>query len=286
MADDFAALLHHLITQPLSPNLRSIICAARLVGIPKDGGGVRPIAVSSIFLKLIGTICMKREAKPTCAHQYAIAQRDGASRILHEIAAGRTSDSIIVKFDIVNAFNAMSRDVVNTVIKNHDQGIQQYFRLVYGVSTPLCVYGPDEHVVIDMPNGIRQGDSTSTYLFAHCVDTALLQIARVTPSWMYVDDLTICTTKAQLQSVLGVVHDAFASIGLKLNPAKTRIFASGVGSLLEGVPTSTYGKEIFKLLGADLSETREFEEEQIRKQKNYFQLLNSIASKLHPQQTR
>ena len=49
LADEIAQVLTIILSQPLSPLLLDCIRVARLVGIPKDDNGIRPIAVASIW---------------------------------------------------------------------------------------------------------------------------------------------------------------------------------------------------------------------------------------------
>jgi len=135
IATELGVLLHHILTSPLSPRLRQMLLLSRGVAIPKpDGGGIRPICVSSIFIKLLGTICTERDGKLPSHHQYAIGSVDGHKRIIHKIRSfiETTPDAAVLKFDISNAYGSLPRTVIQQALSDSDPALQHYFTLVYG----------------------------------------------------------------------------------------------------------------------------------------------------------
>jgi hypothetical protein len=60
-----------------------IIRAARLVGIPKPEGGVRPIVISSVIAKLTGALILRRANVRRLRNQYAIKCRNGCPLVVH-----------------------------------------------------------------------------------------------------------------------------------------------------------------------------------------------------------
>ena len=72
IADDVAILLHRLLCTSISPLLQRVLTLSRGVAIPKEGGGIRPICVSSILLKTIGTMAALRDGRQPSALQYAV----------------------------------------------------------------------------------------------------------------------------------------------------------------------------------------------------------------------
>lgn len=282
IADDLAALCTHLLTQPVSEKLTSIIRAARFVGIPKAPNSVRPITISNLLVKIIGLMAIQRDDRKTSAAQYAVNVPNGCQRIIHEILQQLEQDPtlVLLKFDIRNAFGDTPREMVAAMLSTHDPSIRQYYRLLYDGSSPMVVYGPKGHTILEMPNGIRQGDSTSTYLFAHVVDKALARICQKFRAWMYVDDLTLVVHRDRVEEAIQEVAEAFAELGLSINPEKTRAFCKA-GSTQFSVPSSVYKVDPFILLGADIAESPSFMEEKLRSHQAYFDLLEEIS--LHPQ---
>jgi hypothetical protein len=229
-------------------------------------------------MKLLGTTGMARDGAKPSKHQYAIGHKHGCLKIIHQVrkkleelmAEHPDEDWVAIKIDISNAFNSLMRRAVRSSLNGHDDLIQQYFRLAYGGASPLVVYGPGTFEILRMEEGIRQGDSTSTYLFCLGVDEALIKIAELGPCWMFCDDLTLIVKKCDIQSTLDKVTEAFAAVGLKVNPDKLDFYGPG-----------QIRSDPFVLLGADIAVTEAFTEKQLRKQEQYFKLLNRAP--IHPQ---
>lgn len=278
-AQNFCWLLHYLATQPHSDLLLDVLRAARLVGIPKPNGGARPICIANIWLKIIGSIALSRDDRQTSKRQYAVGRRDGALKIVHEVrhkldqlrSGEPEAEYVVMKFDVSNAFNSLRRRHVKRLLEKHPVSTRQYFRLAYGGRSPLAVYGPGGLTVLDMDEGIRQGDSTSTYFFCRGVDDPLEFVAAAFPfSWMYCDDLNLIVRRADVQAAEQRVTEAFARVGLAVNLDKTQVYDPAAPN-----------PEPFVLLGCDLANTEAFVREKIEKQRAYFECLRLLP--LHPQ---
>ena len=278
--DILGSIFTTIASQNLSPLLAEVLRCGRLVGIPKpDNAGVRPITIASLFMKIFGTMSMARDEVKPSQHQYAIGHKDGCLKVIHQIRDelnklhqnDPTAEYVAIKIDISNAFNELARNTVRKELKEHCETMKQFFRVAYGGSSPLIVYGPDGFATIEMEEGIRQGDATSTYLFCIGVDRALRELLeKGYRCWMFCDDLTLIVRKCEVDDTLAAVKDAFRKVGLRVNEAKLDVYG------LNDVRTKP-----FVLLGADLACTEEFTEKQLMKQHQYFQLLDRIP--MHPQ---
>jgi hypothetical protein len=60
-----------------SPHTRSFFLLSRGVAIPKPPSSIRPICISSLFIKLLGSICVERDGNLPSADQYAIGRTEG-----------------------------------------------------------------------------------------------------------------------------------------------------------------------------------------------------------------
>ncbi|MDQ7008659.1 MAG: reverse transcriptase domain-containing protein [Acidobacteriota bacterium] len=277
--EDLTFVLHYLLTQELGTLLGEIMRAARLIGIVKPAGGIRPIAIASLFLKILGTIALSRDGIKPSREQYAIGRKDGCLTIIHELYADMArlrvldpdGEYVYVKFDMSNAFNAIRRAFVKLQLQGHSSTTRQYFRLTYGAASSLAVYGAGQFKTLMMDDGVRQGDSTSSYFFCIGVDGALRELVQKNYLCkMYCDDLTMIVRKRDVEQAMADVTAAFAKIGLSVNADKTDVYDPSV-------PRYTP----FVILGADFACTRMFEEEKIAKQMKYFDTLMRLP--LHPQ---
>ena len=289
-----ADTLHWILTTPMSDLMRDMLVMSRGVGIPKDDGvSVRPLCVSSIFVKLLGTLCSDRDQTKTSTMQYAIGPKDGAKRIIHKvrsyIATKGTTRAAVLRFDISNAYGTMGRKILEDILKHADASLRQYFRLIYGNKSTVAVFGPQGVTLLPLGEGVKQGDATSSLFFCLGVDTPLGKISAYLQEhnidaevYMYMDDLTICVETDHANGVAQATIDAFHSIGLMINEAKSKILTDAVGSFI--LPRCSHAEE-FIVLGVNLAEgesaKRAFTERLLRRQQDYFALFKKVS--LHPQ---
>ena len=277
--DLIGQILTIIMSQPLTGLLEQILRCGRLVGIPKDPSGIRPIAIASLWMKLMGCVAMDRDDTRPSMRQFAIRHKDGCSKIIHQVReelkkrseADPGGDWIVVKFDLSNAFNCTKRKKVKQRLESHCTTIQQYFRLAYGGPSPLVVFGPGRFEVLEMEEGIRQGDTTSTLFFCLGVDEPLEKLQSLDRlCWMFCDDLTAVIRRVELEEMIAQVTKEFGAVGLTINESK-----------LDFYNYQQIRAKPFVLLGADLANTTEFLEKQKAKQKSYFSLLDRVP--VHPQ---
>jgi len=122
-----------------------------------------------------------------------------------------------------------------------------------------------------MDDGVRQGDSTSSFFFCIGVDEPLEElVGKGYHCWMYCDDLTIVARRSEIDECMANVASAFARVGLAINHDKTEIFNPQVPR-----------EDPFILLGCDLANTKRFFDDKLAKQRLYFDTLDMLP--LHPQ---
>jgi ribonuclease HI len=287
-------LLHWILTAEMSPFMQQVIDLSRGVPLPKeDASGVRPICVSSIFLKLLGNIAAARDKTKPSIHQYAIGYKDGARRVIHKVRKflKDNPDGAVLRFDISNAYGTLPRPVLEDIIKDKsiDESLRQYFRLVYGKKSAVMIRGPDGPAFIYIGDGVKQGDATSSLLFCLGVDRAIEHINRELARrgirahvFMYMDDLTICVGHEDANRVTRITIEAFEQLGLKINEAKSKVLCSVEGAY--DLPHCTHDQE-FIILGANVAMSdasfQAFTRRLLKRQADYFKLFDEVP--LHPQ---
>ena len=285
-------LLHFILTAPISPFLQQSVNLARGIALPKpDSPGIRPICISSIFLKMLGLIAMERDGTLPSTLQYAIGVKEGARRIIHKVRRfiDQNPDGAVLRFDISNAYGTLGRHITEDIAKSLDSTMQQYFRLAYGRPTSVAMFGPDETTFIQLGEGVKQGDATSSLLFCLGIDRALKQIEDTLAArgikaeiYMYMDDLTICVAHEHANSAAELTIKAFNDIGLKINEEKSKILCSVPGAYV--LPLCSHASE-FVILGANVAKEstahEAFARRLLRRQENYFNVLDRTP--LHPQ---
>jgi len=146
-----------------------MIRAARLIGIPKPDGGIRPIVISSFLAKLCGSCLLKRSNNVSrIPNQYAIGNPNGSKIVGHLARQQYQKGKAIVCVDLVNAYNTTKRkNIFNQMQQDSiDDDLLSYFCIMYHKHSNLVSYGPSGRTnVICSDEGIRQGDAPSSYFF-------------------------------------------------------------------------------------------------------------------------
>ena len=289
-----ANLLHWMLSNKLTPSFSNILLCGRAVALPKPSGGIRPITVSSLFVKLLGTLCSKRDNPLPTVFQHALGTKEGHVRILHKVKhqISENSDLEVIRVDVANAFGSMPRNVIASQLLHRDPALQQYFRLCYGSASMVAVYGNSADPVqfIQLGEGVKQGDSTSSLFFCLGLDKALTQLhtalteLRIRASiYAYMDDITIVTHREDTDKVAACLQAALSTVGLDVNQEKSTI-------LSHHPRTTSYFRSVgheepFVVLGGNIAMSAQakasFEQDILSKQLKYFDLLKQAD--LHPQ---
>lgn len=288
--------LHRIISNPLPPLLRDIFVAARGVAFPKDEHSIRPIAISNLFVKILGAIASTRDGRLPCAAQYAIGQKEGAKKIIHSIRdfIEKNADGAVIKFDASNAYGAIDRKAVarTALAKEGDVTMHNYFKMCYGAEADVVMYGPEGAEFVKMSQGVKQGDATSSLLFCLTVDHALsltqqaMNIKGIDGQmYMYMDDLNVTLKDpTRIDDVVHIVTSAFASVGLTINASKSSVLTRSAGAT--AIPVCAPNQQ-FVVLGANVNHTAqadgEYAEALKTRQDGYFDRMHRM--KLHPQTT-
>ena len=292
--DDIAVqigeVLHWILTADMSHLLRQILTCSRGVAIAKPDGGIRPICVSSIFIKLAGSIAATRDGRLPSATQYAIGQKDGARRIIHKVRhfTETSDDWAVIKFDISNAYGSLPRRFIELCLSSADPTLRQYFRFVCGSPSPIALFGPDDTSFVSLGEGVKQGDATSSLIYCLTQDIALTDIQTTLNAhqipfdpYSFMDDLTICCKSCDVDFIVTTVTTAFLSIGLTINADKSRILTPTASTF--SIPSSPI-TDPFIVLGTNISPApmayTKFVSKLIERQKTYFDLF--LRTSLHP----
>ena len=294
MTENFLIVLKRITPGGFGRLVMSCILASRVVPIPKPCGGVRPISISHVFLKLAGGIAMRMGRDQLAAWQYAEHRLQGTTQIIHKCRDHLHAGRCIAKFDLRNAFGSIPRALCAAAVSQAKSPmLLEYFRTVYLQPTHGVVFGPDGRThSFEMTEGVRQGDATSAYIFCRALDVVvrrLLDAVREKGLQLtaddvlcYMDDLTVVVRRPeQLGQIVATVKDTLESFGLRMNEGSSKSAAIMPHPVVvEGYTVHDAGGD-FELLGASLSMNPiPFFERQRQKQERFFSLLSSIP--VHP----
>ena len=217
-----------------------VIRSARLVGIPKPEGGVRPIVISSFIAKLTGSLILRRAGVRPLRDQFAIGCRDGGTRIIHRTRSAYYEGKAVLRLDSSNAYNIAKRkrilDMLKTKLGAGDSTVTaemiQYFITMYHPVSNMYSFGPDGcFAVVAAAEGVRQGDALSSFYFCLVMEKATDAIVAEFASRpevgltieCYMDDSTTCCNAAYIAEVTRCAIEKMQDNGFVINTDKSSV---------------------------------------------------------------
>jgi RNA-directed DNA polymerase len=201
----------------------------RLVEIPKDTGGTRPLGIPTISDRVAQTVA-KMALEPLVEprfHPDSYGYRPGRSA-LDAVGVARKrcwETDWVIDLDIRSFFDSIPHDLVERAVAHHTD--LAWIRLYVGRWLRAPVERPDG-TLEERTKGTPQGGVASPLLANLFLHYAFdLWMHRNYPSIRferYADDAIVhCKSEEEARSVLGAIRSRFAECGLELHPEKTRI---------------------------------------------------------------
>ena len=224
---------------------RSAFFGATLCALRKKDGGLRPIAVGSVYRRLPCRIAARHAAdllgpefRPV---QLGVGTRLGCEAAVHaarEYISSVTdvpSPNVILKLDVRNAFNTVRRDKMLNNIKKRCPEVYRLAHQSYSAPTPLHI-GED---VISSSCGVQQGDPLGPVGFSVAIDDCARSLKSPINIW-YLDDATIAGPVDTVTDDLVNLQKMLPDLGLELNSSKCEFTLLGATS--ENARTSIAGR--------------------------------------------
>jgi hypothetical protein len=259
-----------------SKRAMDIVRVGRLAGIPKPGGGVRPIVISSFIAKLAGAAFLKRANVSKLDHQWAIGRRDGAKHIIHRSREAFDEGKCIIRLDSQNAFNITKRIRILEQLKESslDKDLITYFSTMYQPASKLVVYGQQGRMeFINSSEGVRQGDALSSFYFCIVMRKACVELKERHPEAdvdAFMDDTTIAVDPQHAVTVLNSAIEIMEANGFRINTEKSAMICKQPIPMPEDSTPRVHvidAQEPFKMLGANITD-------------NYVQLHDEVHGKI------
>ncbi|XP_026456108.1 uncharacterized protein LOC113357059 isoform X2 [Papaver somniferum] len=214
------------------PSIGIFVASAPLTPLLKPGGGLRPIAVGTIWRRL----CSKLASTSVCKnlniylgnHQYGVGIPCGgesilyaANRFLEMHGSDNTKSMLLIDFS--NAFNMVDRSTIIREVRTHCPIISRWVEFCY--MQPARLYY-QEHL-LSSTQGVQQGDLLGPLLFALALHPLIEKIASTCMldfhAW-YLDDGTIAGDTMEVSKALKILQEDGPVYGLHLNISKTELF--------------------------------------------------------------
>ncbi len=201
----------------------------RLVEIPKDDGGIRPLGIPTVadrVAQTVVTMVLAPKVEPYF-HPDSYGYRPGKSA-LDAVGTARQrcwSADWVIDLDIKGFFDSISHDLVERAVAWHTD--LPWVRLYVARWLRAPVQRPDG-TRDTRTQGTPQGGVISPLLanlFLHyAFDLWMRRMYPGVPFERYADDAIVhCRTEEQARTVLGAIRERFEQCGLTLHPTKTRI---------------------------------------------------------------
>lgn len=223
-------LLYHLCrrmamdTTFIPSRLKPYFFGAKLIAVKKKNGGIRPIAIGTIFHKLISSSIMRhiKHCLPGffAPVQFGVGFPGGTENIIHGIRNIRASspDKILVSLDLSNAFNSVHRQAFIDQVKSSFPNLLPWVSQAYGFNSVLLARGCP---LISSITGVRQGDPMGPFLFCLAIHPALDKISKLVDSLSYMDDIYLLGTPVEMVKALKSLEADFTALHLKINFEKS-----------------------------------------------------------------
>ena len=231
LSEDIGVLLSMINDSDFDAETMDMISCSRVIGLPKEGGGIRPICVPSVWVKLLGAAIITRNGVKNGRFQFGCGRKGGALDIIHRTRRDYEQGLAVAKIDLENAFNAVSRVVIGHIVdRTSANDTKRYFTTMYGKPNKLIFYDGRTPTVLQQNEGVRQGDALSTHLFALVMDSIAEYAVQKCPALegalrMYVDDVTIAVPGPIAGTAIAAILESIETWRLRVNLRKSRFIS-------------------------------------------------------------
>jgi hypothetical protein len=256
----------------------------------KPGGGIRPIAVGTVWRRLVSKVCASMIGHSLDGYfnglQFGVGVSGGGEAILHAVnrliedRGGDVGLSMLL-VDFKNAFNMVDCAVMLREVRLRVPAISRWVEFCY--SSPARLYY-GEHTLWSH-QGVQQGDPLGPLLFAlvlHPLACKIRDSFTLSLQAWYLDDGTIIGDTLVVGKVLELIMMDGPSCGLHLNVDKTEVFwpkedprSRYVGVFPPNISRPSHG---VKLLGGPTSVDFEFSSKLVMKRvAKTIELMDAVA---------
>ena len=221
---------------------------ARIFGLRKPNGRLRPVARGSVLRRLAARVLCstcKDQIRAACGgFQFAVGQQAGCERV-HKTVSALTCASpgdVVLQFDCSNAFNSMPRQLILDAVRARAPSLLHAVSVWLSQPTAHLFWGESSRASpIRASTGVDQGCPLSPALFAIGLAAPLERIhsrlALLSPRcrvFSYLDDVMVVVPGADGEAALDAVVEELQGVGLTVNADKTAAWTLDPGAPLPG----------------------------------------------------
>lgn len=201
----------------------------RLVEIPKDNGGMRPLGIPTVADRVAQTVVkmVLEEVVEPVFHDDSYGYRPGRGA-LDAVGVARKrcwAADWVIDLDIKAFFDSIPHDLVERAVAHHTK--VPWIRLYIARWLRAPVQKPDgtqEARTKGTPQGGVISPLLANLFLHHAFDTWMSRKYPDVRFERYADDAIVhCRSEEQARVVVAAISDRFAQCGLELHPTKTRI---------------------------------------------------------------
>ena len=187
ISDDLTSILNLIASGDVPPTIVPLLLAGRGVAVPKDDeGGLRPIVIGHVLLRLIGSLALSELAddvrnfflKPVPL-QFGVGVASGCELMAAAISAHleRNPSHIDISCDVRNAFNTWCRTRMWGPLLKNFPSLYRFVSLIYGSASSIVFFEPGAGLTEVVNSvGCKQGCSLGSFLFCLSIHRPLSKL--------------------------------------------------------------------------------------------------------------
>lgn len=220
-------LCNFLLSGKVINEICPILYGASLCAFLKKDGGIRPIAVGSVFRRLSAKMSCFQVKSDLLSYlspnQLGVATKLGSESCIHAVRTfvhlPENAKKILLKIDFSNAFNSINRDSMLNQVLEKVPSLYPFLSQCYRNPSHLF-FGNN---IIPSEVGCQQGDPCGPMLFSLTIHPLVKSITSDLNVW-YLDDATLADTPENVLENFKIIVKMAKEIGLQINPSKCELF--------------------------------------------------------------
>jgi len=252
------------------------INAGDQVPLAKPDGGIRPITLGEVFMKMASRIALARDSELAAKHfgeiQKGVNCAAGCDGIVHttrDFVRSMSPEGVVFTIDFANAFNTPSRQAMWDEARAFPN-LRALFYAEYARHTTLRL--KTLSTTLRSERGSRQGTTGGPAFFCLALHPVLVAANKIDGVRVraFMDDITVlATSAAAAQKAWETIRDGAAKLGLIINEKKCEaLVGDKVDAAVRG--RAFLGKEVrrvvcLKVLGASIARTNDIERADLEK---------------------